>query len=146
MGHSGHDTRTMGRTAEALTAFRKTEQSHLPAPMQAFIEAWKAMPEGNCRKSLAATEKCIEHYLDPEDVFYMSLIMARLGETERALSVLSESMDRGFSSVHVLQRNPWFDSLRSTTEFQKLLRRANACLAEAKEIYLAAGGPQLLGK
>jgi hypothetical protein len=103
------------------------------------------MLEGNCRESLVAAEKCVQHYLDPEGVFYMVLIMARLGKTERALTVLSESMDRGFSSVHVLQHNPWFDGSRSTPKFVKLVERAKASFFEADKGYRAAGGPQVLG-
>ena len=88
---------------------------------------------------------CIQHYLDPEGVFYMGLIMARLGESDRALTVLSESMDLGFSSVHVLQGNPWFDGLRSTAPFNELVKRAEARFREADEVYRAAGGPLVLG-
>ena len=136
---------TMGRTAEGLAAFRNLEESHMPVPMQAFIGAWRAMLEGNRQESLDAAERCIQQYLDPEGVFYMGLIMAHLGESERALTVLSECMDRGFSSVHVLQRNPWFDDLRSTVQFDELLKRGEACFVEADEVYQSAGGPQVLG-
>jgi|GEM_PF-1686926 len=135
---------TMGRTVDGLAAFRNTEQSRLPTPMRAFIGAWRAMLEGNGRESLVAAEQCVQHYLDPEGVFYMGLIMARSGKTERALTVLSESMDRGFSSVYVLQRNPWCDGLRSTLKFVQLVERAKANFIEADQEYRAAGGPQVL--
>ncbi len=136
---------TMGRTAGGLAAFRNLEQSGIPVPMRAFIGAWRAMLEGNRQESLDAAEQCIQHYLDPEGVFYMGLIMAHLGESERALTVLSECMDRGFSSVHVLMRNPWFDGLRSSAQFGELLKRGEARFIEADEVYRSAGGPQLLG-
>ena len=136
---------TMGRTAEGLAAFRNLEQSGMPVPMRAFIGAWRAMLEGNRQESLDAAEQCIQHYLDPEGVFYMGLIMAHLGESERALTVLSECMDRGFSSVHVLLRNPWFDGLRSTAKFRELVTRGKAHSTEAQEVYRSAAGPQVLG-
>jgi len=135
---------TMGRTAAGLDAFRKLELSGIPVPMQAFIGAWRAMLEGNRQESLDAAERCIQHYLDPEGVFYMGLIMAHLGESERALAVLKESMDRGFASVHVLLSNPWLEGLRSTTQFQQLVKRAKAEWVEAQEVYHIAGGPQVL--
>lgn len=136
---------TMGRTSDGLATFHKVEQSGMPVPMRAFVGAWRAMLEGNRQESLAAAERCIQQYLDPEGVFYMGLIMARLGESERALTVLDESMDRGFASLEVLRRNPWFDDLRSTTPFKNLLRRAEARFVAAEELYRFAGGPQLLG-
>ena len=136
---------TMGRTAEGLAAFRKVEQSGTPVPMRAFVGAWRAMLEGKRQESLDSAERCIQHYLDPEGVFYMGLIMAHLGESERALNVLRECMDRGFSSVHVLLCNPWFDGLRSRPQFTELLKRGEARFIEADEVYRSAGGPKVLG-
>jgi DNA-binding winged helix-turn-helix (wHTH) protein/TolB-like protein len=144
-GIRGMTLGTMGRTEEALAAFRKLEKSGMPVPMQAFIVAWRAMFEGNRQESMAAAEQSIEHYLDPEGVFYMGLIMAHLGESERALTALSECMNRGFSSVNVLRRNPWFDGLRSTAQFNNLIKSAETRLVEADEVYRSAGGPQVLG-
>ena len=103
------------------------------------------MFEKNYRESLDAAEQCIQHYLDPEGVFYMGLIMAHLGESERALTVLSECMDRGFCSVNILRRNPWFDGLRSTAQFNDLIKSAEARFVQADEVYRSAGGPQVLG-
>ncbi len=135
---------TMGRIAEAAAAFREVEKAGMPAPMRAFVEAWRAMLEGNGRASLDAAERCIQQYLDPEGVFYMALIMAHLGASERALAVLSECMDRGFSSVEVLLRNPWYDNLRSSKRFRKLVQRAKERFEEADEAYRTVGGPLLL--
>ncbi|MCA1815695.1 MAG: hypothetical protein LC746_04680 [Acidobacteria bacterium] len=143
-GIAGMTFGTMGRTADGLAAFRNQEQTGIPLPMRAFIGAWRAMLEGNRQESITAAEQCIQHYLDPEGVFYMGLIMARLGESARALSVLSECMDRGFTSVHALLHNPWFECLRSTAQFQELLKRAQARFLEADEIYRSAGGSEAL--
>jgi len=102
------------------------------------------MFEGNRLESLNAVEQSIQHYLDPEGVFYMGLIMAHLGETERALTILSDCMARGFSSVSVLRRNPWFEGLRSTTRFTNLIESAEARRVAASEVFRSAGGPQVL--
>lgn len=135
---------TMGRVAEAAAAFRLVEKAGMPSPMRAFVGAWRAMLEGNCQASLDAAERCIQQYLDPEGVFYMALIMAHLGASERALAVLSECMDRGFSSVEVLLRNPWYENLRSNNQFRKLVERAKERFEEADEAYRSVGGPMLL--
>jgi hypothetical protein len=78
-------------------------------------------------------------------MFYMALIMAHLDEGERALAVLNDCMNNGFSSVEVLRRNPWFDDLRSTSGFQELLERSQKQLSEAQAVYCSANGPQVLG-
>lgn len=136
---------TMGRIADGLAAFRNLEQSGMPVPMRAFVGAWRAMLEGKRQESLDAAERCIQHYLDPEGVFYMGLIMAHLGESKRALTVLNACMDRGFSSVHSLLHNSWLEGLRSTTQFKHLVRRAEARFIKADDIYRSAGGSQALG-
>jgi hypothetical protein len=71
--------------------------------------------------------------------------MARLGESNRALAVLSECIDRGFSSVRVLERNSWLDSLRSSVQFSELLKRSEERFVEAAGAFCSAGGPTLLG-
>ena len=136
---------TMGHTGDALAAFRKLERSGMPGPMQAFIRAWRAMLEGNRLESLNAAEQCIQHYLDPEGVFYMGLIMAHLSEHGRALAVISECIDRGFCPVRALLENSWFDGLRSAPQFNELLKRAESRLSEFEGVYASVGGLGLLG-
>jgi len=136
---------TIGRTEDASDAFRKVDRSGTPAPMRAFVRAWRAMFEQNRQESLDAAEQCIQHYLDPEGVFYMGLIMAHQNESERALSVLSQSMDRGFCSPDILRRNSWFDGLRSTMQFKRLLENGEARFVEAEAVYHSASGPLVLG-
>lgn len=137
-GIEGMTLGTMGRIIDGLAVFRKFEQSGMPAPMRAFVGAWRAMFEGKRQESLEAAERCIQNYLDPEGMFYMALIMTHQGESKRALNVLRESMDHAFSSVRVLQNNPWFAGLHSSPAFSDLLQRAQGCLAEAEEIYHSA--------
>lgn len=135
---------TIGRTAEASQAFQKVEQSRAPAPMRAFVVAWRAMFEGNRQESLNAAEQCIQYYLDPEGVFYMGLIMARLGESKRALTVLTECIGRGFCSPTVLKSNSWFDTLRAGKEFKRLLEDAEKALNQAHKIFQSSGGFDVL--
>jgi DNA-binding winged helix-turn-helix (wHTH) protein/TolB-like protein len=142
-GIRGMTLGTMGRTADALAALRNLEKSGMPAPMSAFIGAWRAMFEGRRRESLDAAEQSIQHYLDPEGVFYMGMIMAHQGESERAIVVLADSMDRGFCGVKVLERNPWFDDLRSKRSFQDLISRGRSSLAAAQDVYDSAAADAL---
>jgi tetratricopeptide (TPR) repeat protein len=135
---------TIGRTADAIAMFRSLEQTDMPAPMRAFITAWRAVFEGNYEECFKAAEQCIEQYLDPEGVFYMGMIMAHIGETEKALEILHESMNRGFSSLPVLRSNPWLDGLRATTGFAELLAQAETRLIEAEAAYSAAQGSRIL--
>jgi DNA-binding winged helix-turn-helix (wHTH) protein/TolB-like protein/tetratricopeptide (TPR) repeat protein len=131
---------SLGRQEEAVAILMKREQSGIPAPMRAFVRAWRALLEGHARESLEAAEETVLRYIDPEGVFYMALVMARLGETDRALAVLAASLKRGFCSYHVLARNAWFDSLRSHPRFEETLRAAEAQCRDAVKAYQDCGG------
>ena len=135
---------TISRTADAREAFQNLEQSESPPPMRAFVTAWRALFEDKREESLRAAEQSIEHYLDPEGMFYMGLIMARLGESKRALTVLTECISRGFCSPTVLQSNPWFDALRPSKEFKCLVKRAEEIVAGTYKVFQSAGGPEVL--
>ena len=143
-GIEGMTLGTIGRTAEASQAFHRVEQSGAPPPMRAFVVAWRAMFEGKRQESLNAAEQCIHHYLDPEGVFYMGLIMARLGKSKRALTVLTECIGRGFCSPIVLQKNSWFDALRASKDFKRLLERAEHNLEQTNKVFQSAGGTDVL--
>ncbi len=136
---------SLGRTQEAVSLLRKREQSGIPAPMRAFVRAWRALLEGNRNESLEAAEQAILHYADQEGVFYLGLLMARLAASERALALFAESFDKGFTPFHVLARNPWLDPLRSNPRFGEMLRAAEERYSRAAQAYRNAGGEQVLG-
>jgi hypothetical protein len=46
----------------------------------------------------------------------------------------------------VLKRNPWYDALRQSKQFRKLVERAKERFDEADEAYRSVGGPQLLSR
>jgi hypothetical protein len=134
---------SLGRQKEAVAILKKREQSGIPAPMRAFVRAWRALLEGHAKESLEAAEETVSHYIDPEGVFYMALVMSRLGETDRALAVLAESHQMGFCSYEALARNPWLDSLRSLPKFQSIQKAVKARCRKAAKVYKDAGGAAL---
>lgn len=139
-GIRGMTLGTLGRTADAIEVLRNLKPSAMPAPMRAFVTAWRAMFEGNRDESLLAAEQCIQRYLDPEGMFYMGMILARVGESNRALQVLDKSIDRGFFSPRLLLGNPWLAEMRSIPEFKGLIKRAQQRSDEANKAWYSAGG------
>jgi tetratricopeptide (TPR) repeat protein len=134
---------SMGRPQDALKLLRNREQLGIPVPMRCYVRAWRALLEGKTQESLEAAEQTVLQYVDPEGVFYMALVMARL-DHERALSVLAESVRKGFFSVRALSSNVWLDPLRSDARFQEISRHVESRCLEAAEEFRKAGGPQLL--
>jgi serine/threonine protein kinase/tetratricopeptide (TPR) repeat protein len=136
---------SLGRGEEALLILRTREKSGIPAPMRAVVCAWRAMLEGNLEESLEAAEQAAFQFIDPEGIFYMALVMARLGDHDRALDTLAKSLDKGFASPFVLIHHPWLESLRSGSRFAEILRAVDSRSREAVAAFRDLGGPKLLG-
>ena len=81
---------------------------------------------------------------DPEGRYYMARHFA-YGDAAKALSMLAGSVDGGFFCVPVLAQEPWLDSVRGTSEFAGLLRRAETRHRQAVISFLAAEGDRILG-
>jgi len=135
----------LGRHQDALSILRVRERSPIPLPMRTYVRAWRALLEGNVKESIDAAEQAARHYIDPEGVFYMALVTARL-DPGRALTMLEDSFKRGFFSVYALTRNAWLDPLRTDRRFEELLRLVRAKSQQAAEAYRNAGGHRVLGR
>ena len=83
--------------------------------------------------------------MDPEGRYCMARHFAYAGDAAKALSMLAGSMDGGFFCVPVLAQHPWLDSVRGTSEFAGLLRRAETRHRQAVISFLAAEGDRILG-
>jgi hypothetical protein len=86
----------------------------------------------------------VQHFPDPEAVFYMARQIARLGEPQRALSVLNTVIDRGFLLSNALSNDPWLASLRSLPACDQLVQRTRRLEEEAALTFTRMGGPELL--
>ena len=82
---------------------------------------------------------------DPEGLMLHVRELAYIGEIAEALALLSRVIQGGYHCQTFLTRDPWLDSLRSTPEFIRLVRQAEAGHARAAEAYLRAGGDRILG-
>jgi hypothetical protein len=57
--------------------------------------------------------------------FDFALAWSRLGETDKAISMLKEACEKRSNNILYLKVNPNLDPLRSDQRFQNLLRRVN---------------------
>jgi hypothetical protein len=71
--------------------------------------------------------------------------LAYVGERDRALALLERVVQGGYHCPIALTRDPWLDSLRSSPEFVRLVRLAEAGHARAADAYVRAGGERILG-
>jgi hypothetical protein len=136
----------MGREAEALAGVRAA-LAHLPGSVEdRIVEAQLAAMEGkagDCARQILAVLDSGFH--DPEGFLLHSRELAYLEEKTLALTLLGRAVQGGYHCPVALTRDPWFDSLRGSPEFVRLVREAEAGHARAAEAYLRAGGERILG-
>jgi eukaryotic-like serine/threonine-protein kinase len=136
----------LGDDKTALARLRERERSGIATgAMKAIMRSLRAYLEGDFEECLKVSE--IGESLtprDPEVLYYMARHLARINERERAITILSSVLDRGFLWVTAIARDPWFSSLRASVPYVDLIRNAEQKRDEVHAAFLAAGGEQLL--
>ena len=84
-------------------------------------------------------------FADPEGWYYWAQASAGLGDRERALDLLSRSVDTGMHCVRGVETTPMLDSLRMDPRFGAIVGRARAGQAVAARAFADADGHRLLG-
>jgi serine/threonine protein kinase len=136
----------LGETQVALARLRGREQSGgATGPVGALMRSLRAYLEGNreeCLHAIVAADRDL--FTDPEMLFYAGRQLARIDESESALSLLSKGMDRGFLCASAITSDPWFASMRSGPRYAALIQDAEQRRSEAHAAFLAAGGAQVI--
>ena len=131
----------MGRTEEALSAFREAEVPAGGRITAVYIDALEGDVEGVREGARRLVE---EGFRDPEGLFFAARALAKVGAREEALALLDQVVHAYFVP-DVLERDAWFAPLRSDARMQALIRAARERHDAAAAAYREAGGPQLLG-
>jgi serine/threonine protein kinase len=132
------------RHEDALDILREGDRAKRPALLQDFLSSLRALLEGRREESLAATERCIAAFRDPEPLFYLSRQLSYLGETERAIEELHHVLDRGYLCSQVLARDRWLGRARERPEFAILQRRAIELQQQTADFFVECGTARLL--
>jgi serine/threonine protein kinase/tetratricopeptide (TPR) repeat protein len=135
-----------GEDRAALALLReRTESSSATGTIQGIMRSLRAYLEGDwkeCLKVLEAGEAVI--LKDPETSFYTARQLARINQTDRAISALSNAIDMGYLCANAISRDPWFASLRPSPRYTELMRKAELRRSESHVAFLAAGGDQVI--
>lgn len=136
----------LGENEAALSKLKERERSGRATGMvQGIMRSLSAYLEGNwmeCVNAISTAGTTIQ--ADPEVLFYSARHLARINQTERAISFLSKAIDRGFLFTSVLSRDPWFEPLRSCSGYVELIQKAERRRAETHASFVAAGGEQVI--
>ena len=136
----------LGENETALSMLREREQSAgTTGAVQGIMRSLRAYLEGNweeCVNAIATAEAAILR--DPEVLFYSARHLARINETNRAISALSTALDHGFLCGSAILRDPWFASLRSCSRYVELMHEAERRRSETHAAFFGAGGEQVI--
>jgi eukaryotic-like serine/threonine-protein kinase len=135
----------LGRGAEAIPTLRELEPK-VPARIRDFMVATRTWLEGNGKESIAAIGRiAASDFSDPEGLFLLARLLARLGERDAAIAMLERAVSGGFFCLPSLERDPWLDPLRNTAAFTTLLRQADVLHRAAATAFTNLRGAQFLG-
>jgi len=131
-----------GEHQAALSKLREREQSGVTTgAVQGIMRSLRAYLEGSweeCLNAILGSGTAIRK--DPEVLFYSARHLARINETDRAISALSTAIDRGFLCASVISRDPWFAPLRSLPRYIELMKEAERRRSETHACILGSGG------
>jgi hypothetical protein len=110
-----------------------------------YIAIMQAVTRGNTDEIVAAAEACLRlPFADPEGLFHICVVLARVGDSARALMVLRRTVDAGLSCPAALDGEPALRALRGSSEFEKLYAEIERRHRRAVQAFEAAGGHALL--
>lgn len=135
----------LGRGGEALPGLREAEKK-MPERRRHLAVALRLLIDGRVAESVEEIQHMLSpDFRDPEGRFYVARHVAKYGEAGRALEQMDGVVADGFTCYPVLQHDAWFDSLRGTPAFVRLLERcaeqhrSAAAAFEAHDGYVALG-------
>jgi serine/threonine protein kinase/tetratricopeptide (TPR) repeat protein len=134
---------SLGREEEALSRLRQRETVAAGGP-QALMRSLRALLEGDPAGAALAVDEHESRIRDPESLFYAARHMARLGEADRAIDMLSNVIDQNYICNFSLAHDPWLNSVQGHPRYANLLHKAAERRQEAHAAFVEAGGEALL--
>ena len=134
----------IGRGAEALAALREVEPK-IPTRVRDLVTAARFLLEGKAVESIAAVNRFVADFRDPEALYYSARHLAHLNEVDAAIDLFERVVVGGCVSFPTFARDPWLQSLRKKPAFTKTLGRAEEAHRKAVNVFREHGGEKLVG-
>jgi serine/threonine protein kinase len=138
----------LGRGEEAVRSVRERlarSEKNLPVRIAQFLHLLMQFAEAPNAGQIIESKTIFGSFGDPEGRFYWIRHLSHVGETEMALAELRQVVRDGYFCAPTLRQDPWFDPLRSRSEFTEILHEAESRMQEARADFQQAGGEELLG-
>jgi serine/threonine protein kinase len=135
----------VGRHEEAIRAYRELESRPLPGVVRDLMKVSRLVLEGEKDETLALIDAFIDKHFDPEGLYFIARVLARLNEPEKTLDLLDRIIDRGFYCSSILLRDPWMDPVRGRSRFSDIVSHAEARSRDADTEFRRLNGDRILG-
>ena len=135
----------LGRQDEAIASYRELEARPLPGAIRELMKASRLVLENKQEESLAVVEPFLDMHFDPEGLYFIARVMARVNKPDACLDILDRIIERGFYCSSVMLKDPWLDSIRGQARFGAIVSRADARSREAEAEFRRLNGDRLLG-
>lgn len=109
------------------------------------MKASRLVLENKKEESLAVVEPFLDMHFDPEGLYFIARVMARVNKPDACLDLLDRITERGFYCSSVMLKDPWHDSIRGQPRFGAIVSRADARSREAEAEFRRLNGDRLLG-
>jgi len=134
----------IGRTDEALASYRAVESLGLPPLIMRMMNGQRYVLEGRREEALVELQSA-RQTMDPEAAYAGARALARLGELDLALEVLTESVDRGYFCLASIDADPWLEPLSGHSQYTALREKAARGRDEAAQAFTRLGGEGVVG-
>ena len=135
----------LGRSEEARAVIEPAGARASLAIMRSTLDQTLALIDGRDAEALRLCDEMLPRFSDPEGRVLQACVLARLGQGERAIALLEQSVDGGFYGVAALPAHPWLAAVRDDPAFVRAIRRAAVRTDALRRTFADAGGVTLLG-
>ena len=135
-----------GRTDEAMAPLLDLQGRYGSNQIwSTYIAVILALTRGKTAEIVTAAETCLRlPFADPEGLFHICVVLARIDEPARAFMVLRRTTDAGFACPAALDGDPSLRVLQGRPEFKTLRAEVERRHRRAVDAFDAAGGSALL--
>jgi len=136
----------LGRAEEAIEGFRAWSRE-----AKAGVEVWigdstQAAAQDDRERAVASAEHVLaKGFDDAEGIYLLARNVSKAGAVDFAFTLLQRVVDGHFTVPRILEVDPWLEPMRSDPRFAGVYAAAVAGERHARELFVRAGGPRLLG-
>jgi serine/threonine protein kinase/tetratricopeptide (TPR) repeat protein len=134
----------IGRQDEAIASYRELEGRPLPGRIHEMMRASRLVLENKPEDALGVVASFMQREFDPEGLYFVGRVLARVQQTDAALEMLGRVVEAGFFCTSIMLCDPWLDPIRTQSRFNDVVRRAEARSRNAEDEFRRLGGDRLL--